>query len=88
MSTKRVLVSTASGIALSLLVFRLGESDGSGWRVLPELPGLVVAMFTPGFGVHGDMRAFNCLMLTVNAAFYGFVVFACYPLFVRRRTRN
>src|SRR5215472_9762915 len=82
---ERVLISIAGGIALSLLVFKLGDSADPGWRVVPELPGFFVAMFTPGFGVHGDIKAFDRLMLTANGVFYVLVVFAYYPLFVRRK---
>jgi hypothetical protein len=87
MSKKRILVSAAAGILLSLLVFMLGKSNGGDWHFLPELPGLFVAMFA--LGAHNDnVRALNGLMLTVNTAFYGSVVFACYPLFVARRKRT
>jgi len=59
MSTKRVLVSAAAGIALSLLAFALGEWIRSDWAYLPQMPGFFVAAFTPGFGVHRDMHAFT-----------------------------
>jgi hypothetical protein len=84
-STKRVLISIAAGIAFSLLAFLLGSTDGSDWRRLPELPGLLVAMFTPGFGVHTNIRAFNGLTIVVNAGVYGLAVYASFPRFQRQR---
>ncbi len=88
MLTRRVLLSMVSGVALSALAFIVGKSGGNGWRLIPELPGFVVAMFTPGFGVHGDVWAFYALMLIANAIFYGLAVYACYPLFTRKRKQD
>jgi len=80
MPVKRVLVSAAGGIGLSLLAFLMGKSGDSLWRVFLELPGFFIAAFTPGFGVHGDPRALYALMVTANAVLYGLVVYWCYPI--------
>jgi len=86
MFTKRVLISTVGGIAVSLLAFALGESGLSFWRLFLDLPGFSVATFTPGFGVHGSMRAFNALLIFVNAVFYGLIIFWIYPSLIRDKT--
>ena len=83
MFTKRALISTVGGVGVSLLAYAMGESGQSFWRFFLDLPGFFVAAFTPGFGVHGNPRALNALMMVANAIFYGLIMYWIYPTLIR-----
>jgi len=78
----RMVVSAVAGLSFSLLAFAVAERHFSNiWLSIPTLPGFFVGAVT--VGVHRDDNLLAHVTVVLNAALYGTIVFACYPLLRR-----
>lgn len=84
-SLVRVLVSTVSGVSLSLLAFAIAERKFSNvWFSIPMLPCLLIGAVT--VGVHREDQLLMHVTVILNAVLYGTIVFMWYPLLRRSKT--
>lgn len=83
-SLARVSVAAMAGALLSFLAFALGEWRPLTWYgFVPMMPGLFIGLIA--VGVHRDDNLLRNVALVLNSVIYGSIVFAAYPLLIRRK---
>jgi hypothetical protein len=83
-SSTRISVATMVGALLSFLAFVLAEWHPFAWYCfMPMMPGFFIGAIT--VGVHRDDNLLRNVTLLLNSVIYGSLVFASYPLLIRRK---